>query len=78
MSGGRSLEKIENAPLALCDPNTVEAEDLLEVDQVTERCVGEIYYVKHSPNQRWYWLRHKGRPRSVSSLPLTPIRVLLP
>ena len=52
------LEKIEDAPLALCDPNSVEAEDLLEVDRVTEHWVGEVYYVKHNPNQRWYWLRH--------------------
>jgi hypothetical protein len=52
------LDKIEDAPLAICDPNSVAAEDLLEVDRVTEHWVGEVYFVKHNVNQRWYWLKH--------------------
>jgi hypothetical protein len=47
---------VEDCPLAFCNAQTIEDDDLLPVDRVTRDLVFELYYVKHSPRQKWYWL----------------------
>jgi hypothetical protein len=47
---------VETAPLAFCDKQTVDYEDLIAADRVIPEYAGEIYYLKHNQNHRWYWL----------------------
>lgn len=50
---------VEDNALALCDPVTVDEEDLLPCDQIGPESSGppgEIYYIRPSSNQCWYWL----------------------
>jgi hypothetical protein len=53
----RSLvAELEDNPLAVCDAQTVEVTDLIAADRIIPTRVGELYYVRYNPNQRWYWL----------------------
>ncbi len=53
----RSLvAELEDNPLAVCDARSVEVTDLIAADRIIPTRVGELYYVKYNPNQRWYWL----------------------
>ena len=48
---------VEDSPLAFCDYFTVDkGRDLLAVDRISPQYVGEVYYLKHSADQRWYYL----------------------
>ncbi|KAK7422004.1 hypothetical protein QQZ08_009725 [Neonectria magnoliae] len=57
--------EVEDAPLAFCDYNSVNPDDLLEADRVYETYNGEIYYMKHNPAQKWYYLNHQ-KPSEVA------------
>ncbi|KAI0433437.1 hypothetical protein F5Y09DRAFT_298929 [Xylaria sp. FL1042] len=48
-------EPVSDAPLALCDLQTLSFNDLLETDQVNMKYQGEIYSVRFNPNQRFYY-----------------------
>ncbi|KAH7416712.1 hypothetical protein BKA64DRAFT_273918 [Cadophora sp. MPI-SDFR-AT-0126] len=50
------LPVLEDRPLALCDSRSVEASDLVACDRIIPDRVGEVYYLKHNPNHKWYWL----------------------
>ncbi|CAN9353351.1 unnamed protein product [Alternaria alternata] len=52
---------IEDNALAICEPGSVEKHDLLYVDRVTEDWAGEIYYIKHNPQQKWRWLKRQRK-----------------
>ncbi|PVH73595.1 hypothetical protein DL98DRAFT_431000 [Cadophora sp. DSE1049] len=47
---------LENRPLALCDSRSVAPEDLVAADRVIPGQVGEVYYLTHSSNHKWFWL----------------------
>ncbi|KAK4460362.1 hypothetical protein QBC42DRAFT_181025 [Cladorrhinum samala] len=48
---------VEDCPITLCDPRSVNAQcDLVAADRVTPDFAVELYYLKHNPNQKWYWL----------------------
>jgi hypothetical protein len=50
---------LEDRPLALCDSRSVDPEDLVPADRVAPGRFGEVYYLTHNPNHKWYVL--KGR-----------------
>ncbi len=43
------------APLALCDAQTVAPRDLAETDQIYRDRIGETYNILYSPAHRWYY-----------------------
>lgn len=52
---------VYNDALAVCDPASFDAAvDLIECDRVNPEYIGEIYYLHHSQNQRWYSLSHQS------------------
>ncbi|KAI1079848.1 hypothetical protein F5B20DRAFT_590399 [Whalleya microplaca] len=55
----RPLCLVEDSPLAYCDYDTVSEEDLIASDRVSEQYVGEVFYVRYNPKQKWYWFRHQ-------------------
>ena len=52
----RPLGKVKSWPLALCDARTLKADDLVTCDIVRRRYVGETYFGKYNPDQRWHYL----------------------
>lgn len=49
---------VEDCPLAICDPRSIDAKhDLMVADRVNLDFPVELYYLKHNPSQKWYWLR---------------------
>ncbi|KAK5653502.1 hypothetical protein OQA88_8761 [Cercophora sp. LCS_1] len=55
------LPEYEDCPLALCDYASVDADDLVAADSVYPKRTQEVYYLKHNPRRRWFWLP-KQRP----------------
>lgn len=47
---------LEDRPLALCDFRSLDPDDLVAADRVLPNRVGEVYYLKYNPDQRWCWL----------------------
>lgn len=47
---------LEDRPLALCDSRSVDPEDLVPADRVAPGRFGEVYYLTHNPNHKWFWL----------------------
>lgn len=43
-------------PLAVCDAQSVDPVDLVTCDIVRRRYIGETYFGKYSPSQRWYYM----------------------
>lgn len=50
------LPVVEDKPLTFLDYFSIDKDDLIAVDRVTPFQAGEVYMVKYSANQRWYWL----------------------
>lgn len=48
-------DPVLNHPLALCDAQTVNTEDLVVFEIHYQDRVGENYFAKHSPRHRWYY-----------------------
>jgi len=46
---------LRDAPLALCDGSSVRADSLRNVELRYPDRAGEIYYLTHEPQQRWYF-----------------------
>jgi len=44
-----------DAPLAVCDARTVEAQDLVASDLIYPHRIGETYSVSYRPSHRWYY-----------------------
>ena len=47
---------LRDAPLAMCDGQTVEPGDLVASDLIYPNRSGETYSVKYNPNHRWYYI----------------------
>jgi len=47
---------VADKPLAVCDAATMGSGDFVSTDLVYEDRLGEVYSVRHSPRQRWYFL----------------------
>jgi hypothetical protein len=47
---------LRDAPLAMCDGQTVEAGDLVASDLIYPNRSGETYSVKYNANHRWYYI----------------------
>ncbi|KAK4172754.1 hypothetical protein QBC36DRAFT_196266 [Triangularia setosa] len=52
----RPLADVRSWPLALCDARTVSPDDLVTCDIVRRRYVGETYFGKFNPAQKWHYL----------------------
>ncbi|KUJ13807.1 uncharacterized protein LY89DRAFT_687163 [Mollisia scopiformis] len=50
------LPIVEDRPLALCDSRSVAAADLISCDRIVPEHIGEVYFLKHNSNHKWYWL----------------------
>lgn len=59
---------IEDAPLALCDRQSVRNTDLLECDKIHADHVGEGLYLKYRATHRWYWLPQQRSDEVLSFL----------
>lgn len=46
---------VESSPLALCDAGSVNPSDLLTVERRARDRIGEIFYLAHNPEQRWFY-----------------------
>jgi hypothetical protein len=46
---------VEDTPLALADAQSIASDDLVATDLIYPDRIGEIYYVKFSPSQRWFY-----------------------
>ncbi|KAF1935304.1 hypothetical protein EJ02DRAFT_361831 [Clathrospora elynae] len=46
---------VEDSPLALCHPSSVEDSDLVAADLVDEKGSGETYFLQHNPRHQWFW-----------------------
>ena len=47
---------VEDYPLAVCDPSSVLADDLIECDHVRRKFKGANMYSHFSPGQKWYYM----------------------
>ncbi|KAG7287564.1 hypothetical protein NEMBOFW57_007076 [Staphylotrichum longicolle] len=48
---------VEDCPIAICDPRSVDAQrDLVAADRVTPNFAVELYYLRYNPKQTWYWV----------------------
>ena len=52
-------------PLAMLDPRSLGPGDVVETDQVGPHYSGEICYLKHNPNHKWYWLRDQTKDEAA-------------
>jgi hypothetical protein len=58
VSTWRSLvPDLEDCPLALCDSRTINPDDFMPADRIIPDRVGEVYYLTHNKNHRWYVAR---------------------
>ena len=46
---------VEDSPLALCHPASVQDPDLVAADYVDEEGSGETYFLQHNPRHKWFW-----------------------
>jgi hypothetical protein len=53
------LPKLDDRPLAFCDYQTVDKNDLVATDQIYSTLRTDLYYLKHNKRQEWYWLSHQ-------------------
>jgi hypothetical protein len=58
-------EPLRDAPLAVCDSRTVDADDLVPSDLVYRDRVGETYSVKYNPGHRWYYAPEMRRDEAL-------------
>ncbi|KAJ5100200.1 hypothetical protein N7456_006252 [Penicillium angulare] len=50
------LPKCEDRPLVLCDYSSLDMDDLVATDRVRPNRSKELYILKYSQSQQWYWL----------------------
>ncbi|KAF1954825.1 hypothetical protein CC80DRAFT_475553 [Byssothecium circinans] len=55
----KPLYTVYNHSLALCDRKSLHEENLISVDRVADEYVGEVYYLTHDNDQKWYWLKEQ-------------------
>lgn len=56
--------QVDDAPLAFCDPRSVDVRDLIAIDRPGADFGGEMYVLRHAEQQRWYYLSHQ-KPNEV-------------
>ncbi|MGE0255817.1 MAG: CmcJ/NvfI family oxidoreductase [Alphaproteobacteria bacterium] len=56
---------VESSPLALCDPTSVEAGDLVPAERRARERVGEIHQVLWNPRHRWYYFSRMRRDEAL-------------
>ncbi|KAJ4302825.1 hypothetical protein N0V90_001716 [Kalmusia sp. IMI 367209] len=49
------VSKLDDRPLAFCDFQTVNKNDLVATDQIYSTLRTDLYYLKHNERQKWYW-----------------------
>jgi hypothetical protein len=47
---------VEDCPLAICDPSSIDPQDLVAADRVTPDFRVQLYYLRHNPSQKWRWI----------------------
>ena len=50
------IDSIEDNPLGLLDPRTIISSDIFTADNITKSWEGEVYLIKHNPEQRWWYM----------------------
>jgi hypothetical protein len=51
----RPLQRVTSWPLVLCDSRTIRPDDLVSCDIVRRRYIGETYFGKYNPEQKWHY-----------------------
>ncbi|KAM0186996.1 hypothetical protein ACHAPI_011424 [Fusarium lateritium] len=46
---------VDDCPLALCDHESIDPQDLVPTDLIYPHRHGEVYHLFYNKNQRWYW-----------------------
>ncbi len=54
-------EPVQSWPLALCDAQSLDWQDLVASERRTRERVGETYRVHFNPNHRWFYFPHMRR-----------------
>ncbi|KAI1137150.1 hypothetical protein F5Y05DRAFT_79894 [Hypoxylon sp. FL0543] len=52
--------EVGNWPLVLCDGRSTPLKNLVAVDQISRRFVGDLYYATYDPGYRWHYLSSMG------------------
>lgn len=60
----RPLHTVFDAPLAICDPDTLSQNDLITITRVGPEQINHISCLKHKPQHRFYYLREQ-RPEEL-------------
>jgi hypothetical protein len=47
---------VQEAPLAVCDAQSIKPDDYVTMDLIYHDRVGEVYVMNFNPNHRWYYL----------------------
>ncbi len=56
---------VARSPLALLDAQTLDREDLIRTELHNQARVGEIYSLRHSPHQQWYYFPRMAEDEAV-------------
>jgi len=51
-------QRVEELPLAMCDAQTHDPDDMLRMDLKYRERTGEIYVMRHSPRHHWMYFPH--------------------
>lgn len=51
--------RVEDRPLAVCDAQTVEEDDLVETDLITVGHQGKSMYGMYKARHKWHYLKHQ-------------------
>ena len=55
------IRSVEDWPLAVCDGATVSRSDLVETDHIRRHYTGSTMYLRHNPQQQFYYMSKQGR-----------------
>jgi hypothetical protein len=58
-------QPIQKAPLAICDAQSMTADDLIAAERRHADRVGEIYQISHNPNHRWFYFPEMTRDEAL-------------
>ena len=56
---------VETAPLAICEYNTIDDDDLIAAERQYKDRVGGVYHLAYNPDQRWYYFPKMERHEVV-------------
>ncbi|KAI0837551.1 hypothetical protein F5Y06DRAFT_270740 [Hypoxylon sp. FL0890] len=52
--------EVENWPLIVCDGRSTQLKNLVAVDQISRRFVGDLYYAIYDPGYKWHYMSSMG------------------